>query len=65
MDKEKALQTIAPVLAESGCFLVGLDISKDNDITIAIEKEHGQEDLDNCNRLNEVFVEAGYRDTGD
>ena len=65
MDKEKALQTIAPVLAESGCFLVGLDISKDNDITIAIEKEHGEVDLDDCIRVNDVFVEAFDRDVED
>lgn len=65
MDKEKALQTIAPVLAESGCFLVGLDISKDNDITIDIEKEHGEVDLDDCIRVNDVFVEAFDRDVED
>lgn len=65
MDKEKALQTIAPVLSESGCFLVEMVITKDNDITISIEKEHGDVDLEDCIRVNDVFVGAFDRDVED
>ncbi|MGN0202784.1 MAG: ribosome assembly cofactor RimP [Candidatus Cryptobacteroides sp.] len=65
MDREKALGAIAPILSESGCFLVGMVITKDNDITITIEKEHGEVDLDDCVRINDVFVQTFDRDVED
>lgn len=65
MEKTNILQTIAPTLEEIGCFLVEIDITRDNDITIAIEKETGDIDLEDCIKVNDVVVNAFDRDVED
>lgn len=65
MEKTNILQTIAPTLEEIGCFLVEIDITRDNDITIAIEKEAGDIDLEDCIKVNDVVVNAFDRDVED
>lgn len=65
MEKTSILQTIAPTLEEIGCFLVGIDVTSDNDITIAIEKEVGDIDLEDCIKVNDVVVNAYDRDVED
>ena len=38
-----------------GCFIVDVSVSKDNDITLTIEKEEGTIELDDCVSLSRFF----------
>ena len=65
MDKELILKTIEPFVLERGCFVVDLAVSKDNDITLTVEKESGDVDLDDCVALNDAFLAAFDKDVED
>jgi len=65
MDKNKIIETVTPSIEARGCFMVDLTISKDNDITLAIEKEIGEVDLEDCIGINDAFLTAFDRDVED
>ena len=48
-----------------GCFIVGINISRDNDIELAIESEKGTVVLDDCVELSRVFEEKFSREAED
>lgn len=54
-----------PAVKERGCFIVDVTLSKDNDVTVTIEKEAGDVDLEDCVALNDVFLAAFDKDTED
>jgi Uncharacterized protein conserved in bacteria len=65
IETKNILEAISPVVEELGCFIVETTISKDNDITISIEKETGDVDLADCEKVNDVFVAAFDREVED
>ena len=65
MDKDLILKTIEPHVTSRGCFIVDLTVSKDNDVTLTVEKEHGEVDLEDCVALNDAFLGAFDKDAED
>ena len=65
MDKELILKTIAPAVEQRGCFVVDITVSKENDIVLAIEKESGDVDLEDCVAVNDAFLAAFDKDAED
>ena len=65
MDKNQIISAIEPALAERGCFLVEVSVSKDNDVEIVIEKEDGVVDWEDCAALDKVVHEAFDQDVED
>ena len=43
MDKELIQKTIEPVVEKLGCFIVEIIVTKDNDITLTVEKTAGDQ----------------------
>ena len=56
---------IAGYLAEKGLFLVDIEISKDNDITIAIESSGGDVKIENCVDIDHIVAGVFDRDVED
>ena len=56
---------IAGYLAEKGIFLVDIEISKDNDITIAIESSEGDVKIENCVDIDHIVAGVFDRDVED
>ena len=48
-----------------GCFIVDVSVSKDNDITLTIEKEEGTIELDDCVSLSRFFETKFDREVED
>ena len=48
-----------------GCFIVDIKISKDNEIVLTVESEHGTVTLDDCVELSRIFEEKFSRDAED
>lgn len=65
MQKEQILAGIEEAVRSRGCFIVDLKVSKDNDITLTIEKEAGDIDLEDCVSVNNAFVEMFDKDVED
>ncbi len=65
MDKELILQTIRPAVEGRGCFIVDVTVSKDNDVTLTIERETGDVTLEDCVALNDIFLAAFDKDAED
>lgn len=65
MQKEQILAGIEEAVRSRGCFIVDLTVSKDNDITLTIEKEAGDIDLEDCVSVNNAFVEMFDKDVED
>ena len=65
MDKELILKSISPAVEQRGCFVVDITVSKDNDIVLAIEKEAGDVDLEDCVAVNDAFLAAFDKDAED
>lgn len=57
--------TIANYLNDNGLFLVDIEISKDNDITVSIEKHQGDVTIDNCIDIDRIVSAAFDRDVED
>jgi len=63
---EKEIREKFPAVAEAnGCFLVDVNVSADNDITITIEKDEGSIDLDDCVAIDKAFHEIWNQDEVD
>jgi ribosome maturation factor RimP len=65
MTKEQIIQAVETAIAERGCFLVEVTVSKDNDIEVVIEKEEGVVDWEDCAAIDKVVHEAFDQDVED
>ena len=65
MTKEQIIQAVEQAVAERGCFLVEVTVSKDNDIEVVIEKEEGVVDWEDCAAIDKVVHEAFDQDVED
>ena len=54
MTKEQITKAVEQAVAERGCFLVEVTVSKDNDIEVIIEKEEGVVDWEDCAAIDKV-----------
>ncbi len=62
---EALSNTIANYLTDNGLFLVDIEISKENDITIAIESREGDVKIDNCIDIDRIVSGVFDRDVED
>ncbi len=65
MDKEQIIQAVEPAVAERGCFLVEVSVSKENDIEIVIEKDEGVVDWEDCAAIDRMVHAAFDQDVED
>ena len=65
MEKEAIIKAIEPAVAGRGCFIVDVVVTKDNDITLIVEKETGEVALEDCVALNDAFLAAFDKDVED
>ena len=65
MDKNAIIKAVETAVAQRGCFLVEVTVSKDNDIEIIIEKEEGVVDWEDCAAIDRVMHEAFDQDVED
>ena len=65
MEKDEILKSIEPAVKDRGCFIVDLTVSKDNEVTLTVEKEAGEVLLDDCIALNDAFLDAFDKDEED
>ena len=65
MDKELIQKAIEPVVEAMGCFIVEITVSKDNDVTLTVEKTSGEVSLDDCVAINNAFLAAFDKDAED
>ena len=65
MTKEQIIEATKGAIAERGCFLVEVTVSKDNDIEVVIEKEEGIVDWEDCAAIDKVVHEAFDQDVED
>ena len=56
---------ISPELNARGLFLVGVKISRDNDVTITVESRDGSVSLDDCEAINRLFTGTFSQDEED
>ena len=62
---EALSNTIANYLTENGLFLVDIEISKDNDITIAVESRENDVKIENCIDIDRIVSGVFDRDVED
>ncbi len=65
MTKEQIIEATQAAIAERGCFLVEVTVSRDNDIEVVIEKEEGIVDWEDCAAIDKVVHEAFDQDVED
>ena len=65
MTKEQIIEATKGAIAERGCFLVEVTVSKDNDIEVVMEKEEGIVDWEDCAAIDKVVHEAFDQDVED
>lgn len=65
MNKEQIIQAVEAAVAERGCFLVDVTVSKENDIEIIIEKESGDVDWEDCSAIDKLMHEVFDQDVED
>ncbi len=65
MTKEQIIEATEQAIAERGCFLVEVTVSKDNDIEVVIEKEDGVVDWEDCAAIDKVVHGAFDQDAED
>lgn len=65
MEKESIISAIASTVESRGCFIVEVTVTRENDITVAIEKTAGVVDLDDCVAVNDVVISTFDRDVED
>lgn len=65
MDRQRLIETVEPVIASRGCFLVDAAVSADNDIVVTIESAEGSIDMDDCVAVNDAVLAAFDRDVED
>ena len=65
MDGKMILGAMASAAENIGCFIVDVKVSRDNDITLTIDREEGVVTMDDCVALNDAFLAAFDRDVED
>lgn len=55
MDAKTIREAIEPAVKERGCFIVGVDIEGDNDITLTVESKEGVVEMEDCAALSDQF----------
>lgn len=65
MTKEQIITAVETAVAERGCFIVDVTVSKDADVEIVIEKEEGVVDWEDCAAIDKVMHEAFDQDVED
>ena len=65
MNKEQIIKAVETAVAQRGCFIVEVTVSKENDIEIIIEKEEGVVDWEDCAAIDRVMHEAFDQDAED
>ena len=65
MNVSTVIDAITPVIVARGLFLVEAKVSRDNDITITVEKPQGSVTLDDCEVINRSFTEMFSQDEED
>lgn len=65
MDIQTITSAITPAVEERGCFLVGVGLSADNDITLTVERETGTVSMDDCVALDRAFHQLFDQDVED
>ena len=63
--KEALGETIINYLNDTGLFLVDIEVSQDNDITITIERHEGSVKVDDCIAIDRIVGAAFNRDDED
>ena len=63
--KEALGETIINHLNDNGLFLVDIEVSQDNDITITIERHEGSVKVDDCIAIDRIVGAAFNRDDED
>ena len=48
-----------------GCFIVGISVSRDNDVELTVESESGSVELEDCVELSRIFEEKFDRSAED
>ena len=65
MNVSGIIDAINDEIVARGCFIVDVSVSKDNDITLTIEKEEGTIELDDCVSLSRFFETKFDREVED
>lgn len=65
MNVKDLIDAIEGEIVARGCFLVEANVGKDNDILITIESEAGTVCLEDCEKINDVVLNAFDRDVED
>ncbi len=65
MEKKQIMQAVEGAVAARGCFIVDVTVSGDNDIELIIEKDCGDVELEDCESVNDAFLEAFDKDAED
>ncbi len=65
MKVSEIVDALSPAVVARGCFIVEINISKDNDIEFVVESESGSVDLDDCVEISRAFEEKFSRDAED
>lgn len=65
MNSSEIRDALYSAVVARGCFFVDIFVSRDNDVTITVEKEEGTVDLDDCVGISHDFEAAFDREKED
>lgn len=65
MEVSEIQDAMESAIVARGCFIVSINISKDNDIELTVESETGTVEIEDCVELSRIFEEKFSRDTED
>lgn len=65
MNVSEIQDAMESAIVARGCFIVSINIGKDNDIELTVESESGTVDLEDCVQLSRIFEEKFSRDAED
>ena len=65
MEKELIFKSIEPAVAGRGCFIVDVEVSKDNDIDVTITRDDAGVTIDDCVALSRHIESKLDRDKED
>lgn len=65
MNISEIVDAISPLVVARGCYIVEINLGKDNDLTITIESESSTVSLEDCVAVNDCVLAAFDRDKED
>lgn len=65
MDKNDIIERFAAETEKRGCFIVSVEVSADNDVTVTVEKDAGDMELSDCEALDAAFHAIWSQDEED